>query len=62
MCLDGLYYHLDVTWGDANGNTACFLKSDADFAGHTLDAEFSAPEFTEQYPIAEKSYFDQEKG
>ena len=62
VCIDGYYYHLDVTWDDANGNTACFLRSDADFTGHTLDAKFSEPDFTKQYPMAEKSYFDQEKG
>ncbi len=55
VCIDGLYYNLDVTWDDANGNTACFLKSDADFEGHLRDAAFSSPAFYAAYPMAETS-------
>ena len=62
VCIDGLYYNLDVTWDDANGNTACFLRSDADFEGHTRDAQFCSPDFTTRYPMAEQSYLFDEKG
>lgn len=58
---DGLYYNLDVTWDDANGNAACFMKSDADFPAHTRDAQFSAPEFYQQYPMALQSLSEEDQ-
>jgi transglutaminase/protease-like cytokinesis protein 3 len=60
VCIDGLYYNLDVTWDDTNGNDACFLKSDADFPEHTRDAQFLTTEFYEQYPMAAQSYAPEE--
>ena len=61
VCIDGLYYNLDVTWDDVNGNDACFLKADADFPRHTRDEAFSSPDFYQRYPMAAQSYAPEEE-
>ena len=58
VCVDGLYYNLDLTWDDRNGDYACFMKSDADFPSHTRDAAFATAAFYEAYPMAQESISD----
>lgn len=59
VLLDGKWYNLDTTWDAANDGAmywAYFLKSQADFYGHTRDARFDSEAFHAQYPMGEESY------
>ena len=53
--IGGMYYHVDATWDDRNGNSACFLKSDADLADHERDAAYADADFYARYPMATQS-------
>ncbi|MBR1591566.1 MAG: hypothetical protein IJ666_00935 [Ruminococcus sp.] len=55
-CIDGVYYNIDITWDDQNGNEEYFLKSDEDFPMHIRDEKFSTRDFYEKYPMSDKSY------
>lgn len=56
VCIDGLYYNLDITWDEQLGGEDYFLKSDENFAGHARDEEFKTAEFYDIYPMAEQDY------
>lgn len=56
VCIDGLYYNLDVTWDDQNGSEDNFLKSDSDFAYHIRDEQYATEDFYGRYPMAEQSF------
>ena len=56
VCIDGLYYNLDLTWDDQQGSDAYFLCGKSDFPDHIPDAEFTSKDFRMQYPIAEYRY------
>ena len=56
VCLDGLYYNVDITWDKQSNSKDYFLKSEDDFANHKRDKEFTEQEFTQRYPMSEKSY------
>ena len=55
--IEGKYYNLDVTMGDANDSDDYFLKSDEDIASdHTKDEKYDTDEFRGEYPMSEESY------
>ena len=55
--IDGLYYNMDVTLDDQDGNTDFFLKTDDYFKDtHIRDAEFTSDEFYQEYPMSEENY------
>ena len=55
--IDGLYYNMDVTLDDQDGNADFFLKTDDYFKDtHIRDAEFTSDEFYQKYPMSEENY------
>lgn len=56
VCIDGLWYNVDLTWDKALETNQYYLKCDASFADHTREAEFDTEEFRESYPMAEEDY------
>ncbi|MCR4833706.1 MAG: hypothetical protein K5900_09020 [Butyrivibrio sp.] len=57
VSIDGLYYNMDVTLDDQDGNTDFFLKTDDYFKDtHIRDAEFMSDEFYQEYPMSEENY------
>ena len=55
--IEGKYYNLDVTMGDANYSDDYFLKSDEDIAfDHKRDEKYDTDEFRREYPMSEESY------
>lgn len=55
VCIEGLWYNVDVTWGSGTPGDPCFLRSDADFAGHQRDAAYLGDAFLSQYPMSAQS-------
>jgi len=58
ICLDQKYYYADPTWDSYNDNRDYFLKSSADFPGHTLAEEFDNADFKGKYAISESSFIN----
>ena len=56
VCVDGLYYNMDVTWDMTDNGEEFFLKCDKNFTGHERDEEFKSPEFYSRYPMAAEDY------
>ena len=56
VCIEGLYYNLDVTWDKQTESEKYFLKSDDGFEGHERDPEFRTDNFYQAYPMAEWDY------
>ena len=54
--LGGQYYNLDTTWDAGRFFYSYFLRSTANFYGHTRDAEFETVEFHANYPTSVKDY------
>ena len=55
--IDGIYYNLDVTMGDAKSTDAYYLKSDDDIASdHIRDEIYKTDEFMAEYPMSKESY------
>ncbi len=55
--LGGLYYNLDSTWdAGMNPNYDYFLRCDANFYGHTRDAEYRTSAFYAEYPMSPVDY------
>ena len=55
--LDGYYYNVDATWDrDLMGHYRYFLCTEANFTGHTRNAEYNTPQFHAQYPMAIAPY------
>lgn len=52
VCVDGLYYNMDITWDMTYNGEEFFLKCDENFTGHERDDEFKGPEFYSRYPMA----------
>lgn len=50
------WYNLDNTWDDTGMAMQFFLKCDANFSGHTRDAEYATAEFYAAYPMAPADY------
>ncbi len=59
VAIDGVYYHLDVTLNDVNGDLSCFLKSaDGMEIEHLPDEEYRTDEFVVRYPVAQEDYLN----
>lgn len=58
--VDGAYYNIDCTWDGQDDITVTtyFLKSDADFVGHTRSSEYTTTQFYTDYPMATQSWSD----
>lgn len=56
VCVDGLYYNMDVTWGLAGEEGENFLLCDENFKDHERDEEFRRSEFYIKYPMAAEDY------
>ena len=54
--LEDQYYNLDATWDEGRASYSWFLLSNASFADHTRDVEFSTAEFNAAYPMATVDY------
>ena len=54
--LDGVYYNLDCTWDAVMADHSYFLKTDANMADHTRDADYQTAEFYTAYPMAGADY------
>ena len=52
VCVDGAWYHLDVTWEQQSRDGTYFLRSDANFTDHQRDEMYTGATFDEQYPMA----------
>lgn len=50
------WYNLDNTWDDAGKTTKFFLKCDADFSGHTRDAEYATAAFYADHPMSPSDF------
>lgn len=51
--LEGKYYNADATWDrDLKDHYRWFLCTDANFADHVRDSEYSSAAFCEQYPMS----------
>lgn len=59
--IGGVYYNLDATWDDRNGDAACFLTSDAALAGHVRDEDYTGADFAARYPMAAQSLAPKEE-
>lgn len=55
--LGSYYYNMDATWdeGKVYNNFTYFMRSNADFAKHVRNAEYSVSSFTSKYPMASTS-------
>ena len=56
VCLNGLYYALDVTWDDQLDSETYFLCGVSDFPNHTPNDSFNSSDFCAQYPLAPERY------
>lgn len=59
--LDGVWYNLDTTWDAADEIGGAmdwdyFLKSEADFFGHTRFSPYTTDAYTDAHPMAEESW------
>lgn len=57
VCLEGKYYNCDPTWDRGlTGYYRQFLCTEANFSGHTRDAEYDTAQFHARYPMALTPY------
>lgn len=56
VCIDGLYYNVDVTWARVLDTDEYFLRCDENFANHVRADEFAAEEFYKACPMSDEDY------
>ena len=56
VCIDGSWYNADATFDSLSGTRDCYLKSDADFVGHTREESFRTSVFENSCPMSAESF------